>query len=146
MSLWVRDLPKPEPRYTPQRPKEQAKLAVGELSARELFPVGVGLYWAEGGKDKPVRPPRERRLRQQRPQHDENADAAGAEEFWAELVRADRAFNKTTLKGHNPKTVRKNAGDSSRGCLAIKVLKSADLYRRIEGSWYGIVLGADSAT
>ncbi|CAM5738759.1 hypothetical protein STENM223S_05838 [Streptomyces tendae] len=33
-----------------------------------------------------------------------------------------------------------------RGCLAIKVLKSADLYRRIEGSWYGIVLGADSAS
>ncbi|BDE39891.1 hypothetical protein SLITK23_31360 [Streptomyces lividans] len=24
VSLWVRDLPKPEPRYTPQRPKEQA--------------------------------------------------------------------------------------------------------------------------
>ncbi|GAA2696909.1 hypothetical protein GCM10010310_60610 [Streptomyces violaceolatus] len=53
VSMWVRDLPKHEPRYTPQRPKEQAKLAVGELSARELFPVGVGLYWAEGGKDKP---------------------------------------------------------------------------------------------
>jgi hypothetical protein len=75
VSLWVRDLPKPEPRCTPQeqqtmmraglarlrgaqdeerqRTKEQAKLAVGELSARELFLVGVGLYWAEGGKDKP---------------------------------------------------------------------------------------------
>lgn len=24
----------------------------------------------------------------------------------------------------------------------IKVLKGAELYRRIEGSWYGIVLGA----
>ncbi|CAL9545687.1 hypothetical protein SUDANB178_04294 [Streptomyces sp. enrichment culture] len=28
----------------------------------------------------------------------------------------------------------------------IKVPKGADLYRRIEGAWYGIVLGADSAT
>lgn len=40
---------------------------------------------------------------------------------------------------HNPKTVRKSVGESYRGCLVIKVLKGADLYRRIEGSWYGIV-------
>ncbi len=68
---------------------------------------------------------------------------ADAERYWADLVGADRsAFNKTTLKRHNPKTVRKNTGDSYRGCLVIKVHRSADLYRRIEGSWYGIVLGA----
>jgi hypothetical protein len=53
-----------------------------------------------------------------------------------------QVHNKTTLKKHNPKTVRKNTGETYRGCLAVKVLKSADLYRRIEGSWYGIVLGA----
>lgn len=77
----------------------------------------------------------------------ENADAAGAERYWAELAHADRrAFDRTALKRHNPKTVRKNVGDAHRGCLVIKVLKGADLYRRIEGSWYGIVLGADSAT
>ncbi|OWA05498.1 hypothetical protein B9W62_22960 [Streptomyces sp. CS113] len=70
-----------------------------------------------------------------------------AEAHWADVVQADRnSYGKTALKRHNPKTVRENAGDSCRGCLAIKVLKSADLYRRIEGSWYGIVLGADSAT
>ncbi|MDQ0404302.1 hypothetical protein J2S50_002851 [Streptomyces sp. DSM 40167] len=127
------------------------------------------MYWAEGGKDKPYdrrenvtfvnRDPgmikvflawlsllgvERERLRFTVMIH-ENADVAGAEQFWAELVRADHsAFNKTTLKRHNPKTVRKNVGDSYRGCLVIKVLKSADLYRRIEGSWYGIVLGADS--
>ncbi|MEU4146802.1 terminase gpP N-terminus-related DNA-binding protein [Streptomyces parvulus] len=193
VSLWVRDLPKPEPRYTPheqhalmraglarlrstqdeerQQTKAAAQLAIGDLSARELFLVGVGLYWAEGGKDKPydrrenvtfvnsdpdmikvflawlrlLEVERER-LRFTVMIH-ENADVAGAEQFWAALVRADRsAFNKTTLKRHNPKTVRKNVGDSYRGCLVIKVLKGADLYRRIEGSWYGIVLGADSAT
>ncbi|MFD4258768.1 helix-turn-helix domain-containing protein [Streptomyces sp. NPDC058534] len=193
VSLWVRDLPKPEPRYTQQeqqtlmraglarlrntqdeerqQTKEAAKLAIGELSARELFLVGVGLYWAEGGKDKPydrrenvvfvnsdpgmikvflawldLLEVEHERLRFTVMIH-ENADVAGAEQFWAELVGADRsAFNKTTLKRHNPKTVRKNVGDSYRGCLVIKVLKSADLYRRIEGSWCGIVLGADSAT
>ncbi|MEU9654068.1 hypothetical protein AB0E00_34955 [Streptomyces sp. NPDC048110] len=193
VSLWVRDLPKPEPRYTPQeqqtlmraglarlrsaqdeerqRTKEEAKLAIGELSARELFLVGVGLYWAEGGKDKPY-DRRENvtfvnsdpgmikvflawldllgiereRLRFTVMIH-ENADVAGAEQFWAELVSADRsAFNKTTLKRHNPKTVRKNVGVSYRGCLVIKVLKGAELYRRIEGAWSGLVLAAEQRT
>lgn len=75
ISLWVRDLPKPPRRTT----TEQAKLAyrlrwehelavrdierqktkaaaadeIGTLSDRELFFVGVALYWAEGTKDKP---------------------------------------------------------------------------------------------
>ncbi|MEV4786705.1 hypothetical protein AB0K53_14850 [Streptomyces tuirus] len=75
VSLWVRDLPKPEPRYTPeeQRALMQAGLArlratqeeerkqtreraaqdVGALTARELFLAGVALYWAEGSKSKP---------------------------------------------------------------------------------------------
>ncbi|MFE7841024.1 helix-turn-helix domain-containing protein [Streptomyces sp. NPDC057474] len=189
ISLWVRDLPKPERREPQeqaklaarkrweheltirdenrQHTKEAAKQAIGDLSPRELFLVGVGLYWAEGSKDKPydrrenvafvnsdpgmiqvflawldlLGVDRER-LRYSVMIH-ENADVAGAERYWAELVGTDRpTFNKTTLKKHNPKTVRKNVGDSYRGCLVIKVLKGADLYRRIEGSWYGIVLGA----
>ncbi|WP_282702753.1 hypothetical protein [Streptomyces sp. CC219B] len=189
ISLWVRDLPKPERRDPTEqaklasrkrwehelavrdeerrRTKETAKQAIGKLSPRELFLVGVSLYWAEGGKDKPydrresvafvnsapgmievflawldlLEVERER-LRFAVMIH-ENADVAAAEQYWADLVGTDRsAFNKTTLKKHNPKTVRKNTGDTYRGCLVIKVLKGADLYRRIEGSWYGIVLGA----
>jgi transcriptional regulator with XRE-family HTH domain len=192
ISLWVRDLPKPERKRTPeeasdiakrgweatmrlrdeerQRTKEAAKQAVGALSARELFLLGVGLYWAEGGKDKPydrrenvcfvnsdpgmigvflawldlLEVERER-LRFTVMIH-ESADVAGAERYWADVVGADRsAFNKTTLKKHNPKTRRKNVGDSYRGCLVIKVLKGADLYRRIEGAWYGIVDSARNA-
>lgn len=189
ISLWVRDLPKPERNRTSEeasaiarrgweatmrprdeerrRAKESAKQAVGALSPRELFLLGVGLYWAEGSKDKPydrresvcfvnsdpgtirvflawldLLGVERERIRFTVMIH-ESADIPGAERYWAELVGADRsAFYKTTLKRHNPKTVRKNTGDSYRGCLAIKVRKSADLYRRIEGSWYGIVLGA----
>lgn len=193
VSLWVRDLPRPERKRSPdeaaaiarkgweaklrirdeerRRTKERAKQSIGDLSARELFLVGVGLYWAEGSKDKPY-DRRENvtfvnsdpgvikvylawldllgveraRLRYSVMIH-ENADVPGAERYWADLVGAEvSAFNKTTLKKHNPKTVRKNVGDTYQGCLVIKVLKGADLYRRIEGSWYGIVLGADSAT
>ncbi|MFJ4818467.1 MULTISPECIES: terminase gpP N-terminus-related DNA-binding protein [Streptomyces] len=75
VSLWVRDLPKPEPRYTPEeqrslmqaglarlratqdeerkRTKESARQEVGGLTDRELFLTGVALYWAEGSKSKP---------------------------------------------------------------------------------------------
>ncbi|OIK07294.1 helix-turn-helix domain-containing protein [Streptomyces monashensis] len=192
VSLWVRDLPKPEPRYTPEAQralmheglahkravqdlereaaKQAAAAAVGKLSDRELFLLGVGLYWAEGGKDKPydrrenvvfvnsdpgmiqvflawldLLGVERERLRYTVMIH-ENADVTATENYWADLVGADHsAFNKTTLKKHNPKTVRKNVGDSYRGCLAIKVLKGADLYRRIEGSWCGIVVSVREA-
>ncbi|MFF7175293.1 hypothetical protein [Streptomyces pseudovenezuelae] len=191
VSLWVRDLPKPERR----NPKEQAKLAarkrwehelavrdeqrletkaaaareIGELSDRELFVAGVALYWAEGTKDKPYA----RRERVTFVNSDpgmirlflawldllgvkrddvgyrvmihESADVSSAEQYWAELVQADRSsFGKTTLKQHNPKTVRKNTGETYRGCLVLTVRRSAELYRRIEGWWYGIV-GAATA-
>ncbi|MFE0518801.1 hypothetical protein [Streptomyces sp. NPDC058954] len=192
ISLWVRDLPKPERRD----PTEQAKLAsrkrwehelavregqrrrtkttatqeIGRLSDRELFMAGVALYWAEGTKDKP-HARRERvifvnsdpdvirlylawldligvsrgDLRFRLMIH-ESADVTAAEKYWAELVDSGpSAFDKTTLKRHNPKTVRKNTGENYRGCLALTVRQSADLYRRIEGWWYGIV-GAATAT
>ncbi|RZU29213.1 hypothetical protein EV284_5425 [Streptomyces sp. BK022] len=192
VSLWVRDLPKPERKRSPEeaaaiarkgweeklrirdeerrRTKDEARRRVGALSERELFLVGVGLYWAEGTKDKPydrrehvtfvnsdpgmittflawldLLGVERERLRFTVLIH-ETADVPGAERFWAEVVDADRAaFNKTSLKKHNPKTVRRNTGDAYRGCLVIKVLKSADLYRRIEGAWYGIVEAAREA-
>jgi hypothetical protein len=63
-----------------------------------------------------------------------------AEAFWAGLVGVDpSAFQKATLKKHNPKTKRKNTEQAYRGCLIIYVLGSADLCRRMEGAWYGIV-------
>ena len=53
-------------------------------------------------------------------------------------------FRRTTLKRHNPTTVRKNIGDSYHGCLRIDVRTSAALYRRIEG-WAGAIMGSDAA-
>ncbi|WP_425245481.1 hypothetical protein [Streptomyces sp. NEAU-NA10] len=189
VSLWVRDLPKPERRD----PKEQAVLAarrrwehelmvrdqarqqtkaaasaeIGEMSDRELFLLGVGLYWAEGTKDKP----HARRERVTFVNSDpsmirlflawldllevtredvtyrvmihETADVESAESYWADVVQSGRSsFGKTTLKRHNPKTVRKNTGEDYHGCLVLTVRQSAELYRRIEGSWRGIAAGA----
>lgn len=193
VSLWVRDLPKPEPRYTPEeqrelmqagllrlrgaqdvergRVKDAAAEEVGDLSDRDLFMAGVALYWAEGQKSKPYQR-REvvtfvnsdpdviqiflawldllgvtrERLRFRVMIH-ESADVAGAEQFWAALVGVEAsALQRTTLKKHNPKTTRKNTGETYRGCLVIRVLKSADLYRRIEGWWSGMVVEAKRRT
>ncbi|MFD4690457.1 hypothetical protein [Streptomyces sp. NPDC058463] len=185
ISLWVRDLPKPPPRTREdasaiarrgweatlqrreverRRTKEAARQETATLSERELFLVGVGLYWAEGTKSKPYR--RQERVSFINSDPDmisvylawlrllgftseqlrfhvhihETADIPEAERFWAQHVDADAArFGKTSVKKHQPRTNRKNVGENYRGCLVIHVLQSAELYRRIEGWWYGIV-------
>ncbi|MGW4725845.1 helix-turn-helix domain-containing protein [Streptomyces sp. NPDC004291] len=186
ISLWVRDLPKPERKRTREEAsaiarrgweatlrrreeerevtKRTAAEEVGALSERELFLLGVGLYWAEGSKDKPYdRRERvvfvnsdpgmirvfsawldllgiERERRRYCVMIHETADAAGAERYWGDLVgAAPSAFNKTTIKRHNPRTNRKNVDAGYHGCLVIQILGSVDLYRRIEGAWCGIV-------
>ncbi|MEU8889470.1 helix-turn-helix domain-containing protein [Streptomyces sp. NPDC048442] len=150
--------------------KQEAAREIGPLDDLQLHIAGVSLYWAEGTKDKAhvrrelvefinsdpnvirlflrwltlvgVGP---ERLRCRVSIH-ETADVPAAEEFWAELVGIPReAFSKPVIKKHNPKTVRKNTGDTYRGCLVIRVTQSAELYRRIEGWWYGIVLGSQPA-
>ncbi|MFE7775647.1 hypothetical protein ACFU5O_17445 [Streptomyces sp. NPDC057445] len=192
ISLWVRDLPKPEPRYTAaeqralmdaglarvraaheesrQEAKRAAQEAIGRLSDRDLFIAGVTLYWAEGAKDKAYRRCEALQFINSDPNvitlylrwlellgvtrdrmhfrvsiH-ETADVDEAERFWAALADVDAGtFKKATLKRHNPRTTRKNTGETYRGCLIIHVTRSADLYRRMEGAWYGIVLGAGPA-
>jgi hypothetical protein len=182
VSLWVRDLPSPErprPDTAPARRGAQravqnrtaaraelqgrAYAEIGLVSDRELFLIGVGLYWSEGSKAKPGS---NRRvifvnsdanmiklflawldLLDVEPDHrrfsvniHESADVTTAEAYWADQVgiQTDDLL-KTSLKRHNPKTNRTNVGEGYHGCLRVAVLKSADLHRRIEGWWYGIV-------
>ncbi|MCX5211110.1 hypothetical protein OG689_17740 [Kitasatospora sp. NBC_00240] len=188
ISLWVRDVPVPnadgirrdrmrraaETRWGPvrsQRDEERratkaaAAAEIGPLSDRDLFLVGIALYWAEGSKDKPYDRREsaafinsdpdvvsvylswlrllgfgEERWRLRVSIH-ESADVAAAELFWAGLAEVPvERLSRSTLKRHNPTTVRKNVGDNYRGCLVVSVLDSADLYRRIEGWWSRIVV------
>ncbi|MEU9114080.1 hypothetical protein AB0D04_20415 [Streptomyces sp. NPDC048483] len=191
VSLWVRDLPKPrkspeamhqmrEARWAPYRAardraieetKTEAFSEIGQLTDRDLFLIGVSLYWSEGSKSKPYQR-RERvifvnsdpgmikvfmawlALLDVEPEHlrfcvmiHESADVEGAERYWADLVGINvSSLCKTVLKKHNPKTVRKNVGDEYHGCFVVRVLQCADLYRRIEGWWSGIVTGASAPT
>ncbi|MER7202257.1 hypothetical protein CG723_27340 [Streptomyces sp. CB01635] len=107
--------------------RSEAAEAVGPLSDRELFLTGVALYWAEGAKSKPYR----------------RSEVLQFINSDPEVVGVDASvFSKPTIKKHNPRTVRKNTGENYHGCLVIYVRQSAELYRRMEGAWYGIVLGA----
>ncbi|HEY6279376.1 MAG TPA: hypothetical protein VIX86_23940 [Streptosporangiaceae bacterium] len=183
VSLWVRDLARPERlsyeecrkraaegvrRYwEAERPirdtkREAARVAaaaeIGRLNKRELLIAGAIAYWCEGAKSKPYQL-KERvdfingdpglvtfflrfldaagvdrhEIRYRLCIH-ESGDQAAAQCFWIAVTGAEPTqFHRPTLKRHNPQTVRKNVGDSYHGCLRIDVLRSADLYRRIEG-------------
>jgi len=43
------------------------------------------------------------------------------------------------VKRHNPRTVRRNTGETYHGCLRIDVLRSGPLYKQIEG-WCDAVM------
>lgn len=55
-------------------------------------------------------------------------------------------FARSTLKRHNPKTVRKNTGSDYHGCLAVRVRASVAEYWRMEDPWRGIVSATQHAT
>jgi len=143
--------------------KRQAILAaataeIGALTERELLIAGAIAYWCEGAKNKPylrqdrvvfmnsdpglimfflrfldaAGVSRDRLI--YRVQIHESADVAAAEQFWLALTgAAPDQFRRTTLKRHNPKTVRKNVGEDYRGCLRVDVRRSSGLYYQIEG-------------
>src|ERR1700733_14560444 len=153
---WETERPAREARREEVRAAAAAQ--IGTLSKREVLIAGAIAYWCEGAKSKPhrrtehvvfinsdpglikfflrfldeagVEPPR---LRFRVHIH-ETADVSAAEQFWRDVTAADPAqFQRTTLKTHNPRTIRKNVGADYHGCLIVKVRQSADLYRRIEG-------------
>jgi hypothetical protein len=140
---------------------------VGALTDREILIAGATAYWCEGTKNKPYRRADQPGFINSDPQlisfflrflasvgvdsarlicrmyiH-ESADVARARGFWQELtgLPADQ-FREPSLKHHNPKTIRKNTGETYYGCLVIKVRRSAELYRQIEG-WASAVIGTE---
>jgi transcriptional regulator with XRE-family HTH domain len=136
---------------------------VGKLSERELVIAGAVAYWAEGTKRKPWRRAEtvtfidsdadmirlflaflrlmkvtDDRLRLRVSIH-ETADEEQARIFWAQVVGvAPDSLQRSTLKRHRPATNRKNVGADYHGCLVISVLRSALLYRQVEGVWFAV--------
>jgi transcriptional regulator with XRE-family HTH domain len=148
--------------------QDAAASEIGHVSDRELFLIGVTLYWAEGSKAKPWRTGERVSFINSdvsvvrvcvawlrllglgaddlvfRVAIHETADAGVATRAWAEVLAVDPAsFRRPTLKRHKPTTVRQNVGDSYIGCLIVQVRRSTDLNRRIAGWWRGIAAGVD---
>jgi hypothetical protein len=138
--------------------REAAAAEIGTLTDRELLITGAIAYWCEGGKSKSYTrsdrvifinsDPRlivffmrfleaagaPRASLRFRLYIHETASVEAAQHFWQDVTGATAdQFATPTLKRHNPKTTRKNVGDSYHGCLRIDVSQSADLYRKIEG-------------
>jgi hypothetical protein len=66
-----------------------------------------------------------------------------AEAFWADVAGVPvHMFSRATIKKHRPRTVRKNTGDTYHGCLIVRVLGSASLYRKTEGIWWAVAESA----
>jgi hypothetical protein len=135
-----------------------AAAEIGEPTDREILIAGAIAYWCEGTKNKPHRcqdrvtfinsdpslirfflrfldaTGTSRADLSFRVYIHETADVESAQRFWLEVTGATiDQFATPVMKRHNPKTVRKNVGETHHGCLRIDVRQSADLYRKIEG-------------
>ncbi|MCA1713339.1 MAG: hypothetical protein LC789_17545 [Actinobacteria bacterium] len=149
--------------------RQQTKLLVAEslgaITSRDLVLALAVSYWCEGVKDKPyarrehvqwmnsdpmlarlflegvrLLDVADDRLRLRLNIH-ESADEAAALDWWAaELGWPRDQFERTTFKRHNPKTVRKNTGDSYHGCMVIRVLQSKELYQALDGLVRGLAV------
>lgn len=149
--------------------QDAAAAEMGSISDRELFLIGVTLYWAEGSKAKPWAPSTQMSFINSDPRvitifvrflelvgvardrlvytvaiH-ESADVAAATAYWARVLDVDAdSFRRPNIKRHNPKTKRRNTDLSYVGCLTIRVRRSVDLNRRIEGWWNGITAALEA--
>ncbi len=144
--------------------QREAADRVGGVSEAELLRAGALIYWCEGSKAKPWRRDESVAFINSDPgliliflrflavagvsteticfrvSIHESADVVEAVRWWAALVGVEpEAFRKTTLKRHDPVTVRRNTGADYRGCLIVRVSKSRELYWLIEGIVRGVV-------
>ncbi len=146
---------------------EGSKEELGAFSRRDLFILGVALYWAEGAKAKEYRPSVAVKFANSDPEmvklfllwlrrifHVKDANITltvylhqnhkqrihEVENFWLKVTGLERSsLANPVFKSHNPKTQRKNSGDSYMGLVSVYVRNSTNLNRRIQGLVYGII-------
>jgi predicted transcriptional regulator len=162
VAYWTRE----KARRNAERQQAEAAYAaaVGPMTREQLHLLAVTAYWCEGTKSKPYAqreqvtfinsdvglirlwlaylddvgfPEENRKISVA---IHESADLSAAERSWAADIGVPlEAFGRPTIKKHNPKTVRLNTGDAYRGCLVVRLTQCAELYRRIAGTWAGIM-------
>ncbi len=139
---------------------------VGKLSTRELWLIGVALYWAEGSKQYEHSPSTgvvfnnsdSRMIRiflkwlaqmkvptsticfELYVHETRKSEVAAFKRWWAhELKIPLTKLDRIYFKKGNPKTKRKNVDDLYHGLIRIKVNSSTTLNRKISGWVHGIV-------
>jgi hypothetical protein len=150
-----------------QRELIKGRSDIGRLSDRELFLIGIALYWAEGTKPKEHRPSAQVEFANsdgnmislflkwlQLTQGVENSeiqpvlhihknrisDVQTIKAYWSEVTQLPQsAFNRVVVKQHNPRTRRKNVDENYHGLLALRVRRSTMLNRRIQGLTYAMI-------
>jgi len=151
--------------------RQQAKLAaarsLGDISDRDVLIAGAVAYWAEGTKSKTYRRQEAMVFANSDPlliqlfvryaellgagfdrlsfriSIHETADYGAALTFWRDEVLAcpEAKFTRPAIKRHRPGTNRRNTLGEYRGCLSVRVLGGAPLYRTTEGLFVGTALG-----
>ncbi len=144
---------------------EKAIQQVGTLSKRELFLVGVALYWGEGSKERSrhgqsvtfgntdpnmikffkrflleslnINP--DRLVYSLYIHENHKKDVVKDIKFWSNILeKNDFQPQFIYYKKHNIKTNRTNIADNYHGTLRITVRKSSSILRMISGTIYGI--------
>ena len=142
----------------------RAQQEIGALSHRDLWLLGLALYWAEGAKQKPrnvsasvifansdplaiklimrwfqeICQVPEDQLSFEIYLH-ETAQAERARAYWAtHLELPIERLSRVRWKHHRPATRRTNVGDSYHGLVRVRVARSSALNRRITGWIAGV--------
>lgn len=146
--------------------KNEALSEVKYISGRELWLIGVTLYWAEGSKIKDYNPSQSVIFTNSDPNmvrvflkwlheslkipseriefeiyiHESYYDRAeGVRKYWQEVTRFPaRSFAKIYFKRERKSSRRKNRGKEYNGLLRIRLRRSTDLNRKITGWIEGI--------
>ena len=140
---------------------KKCKEELGPLSKRDIFILGIALYWAEGSKEKEEKPGSSVRFTNSDARmvklflvwlldiakvtkekihfsiyiHANQADYIDRQRiYWSEQTGFDLScFNRVYYKVHRLKTNRINIGDSYHGVLNVNVRSSSVLLRKIAG-------------
>lgn len=138
---------------------------ISTISQRELWLIGIALYWAEGSKPKPHNLAQRVRFGNSDPRMiqiflkwltqccgvpwedirfriyiHETADVLQAKSYWKSIIGHNMIFSKTVLKKHKPHTNRRNRFTNYHGLLDITIKRSTDFNRKITGWIKGIEL------
>jgi hypothetical protein len=143
--------------------KSKARKEVVEISQRDLWLIGISLYWAEGTKEKSYKPGTGITFNNSDPKMillflkwlrevfkindsfislelyiHETADHKKALKYWTHTLQVPTKKFKVYFKKNKIKTIRRNTGSDYHGLIRVRASRSSSLHRQIDGWIEGI--------